>query len=247
MDGSVISTSDRWGVPRQLARQFAMSPDEGVAESVDAGTGLTLSAQGTANGGVEVAASGRGLEFRKAVDRNGRYSLTIRAGDDTLHVRGESSGVVLKRGDQMVTVSATSRDRAAFERAATLLAGSPALALFRSAVARLSTAGRESAAGTAMEITDVLLRVIQDDPAAVERFRDGVLGRQSAMTRVSFMRRPCYGEWEQEVLAAWGAYESCYHDFSWWSGGREGCALLYTLRAEAAWLEFLACLSIRIV
>jgi hypothetical protein len=144
-------------------------------------------------------------------------------------------------------VSTVERDRAAFERAAALLAGSHALALFRSAVTRLSPETRETAGGMALEIADVLLRVIQDDPSAVERFRDGVLGRQAAVMRVAFVRRPCYGDWEKEVLSAWESYEGCYHDFSWWSGGREGCALLYTLRVEAAWLEFLACLSIRIV
>lgn len=247
-DASVIGTLDRWGVPRQAQRELVPpAPPERPAGTVDSATGLLFSVTPVPDGGIEFAATGRGLDVRKAVGREGRYTLTIRTADDLLRVEGSSSGVVVRRGDRAATVSAVERDRAAFERAAGVLAGSPALALFRSAAARLSPETRETASGMAMEIADVLLRVIQDDPSAVERFRDGVLGRQAGLLRVGFMRRPCYGDWEREVLSAWGAYESCYNDFSWWSGGREGCALMYTIRAEAAWLEFLACLSIRIV
>jgi hypothetical protein len=247
-DGSVIDTNDRWGVPRQQARETAVPQQrEQGAETTDPRTGLVFTVAGTPNGGVEIGASGRGLDVRKTVGREGRYTLVVRAADDLLRVEGTPSSVVLSRGDRSVAVSAAERDRAAFERAATLLAGSPALALFRSAVTRLAPETRETVGGMALEIADVLLRVIQDDPSAVERFREGVLGRQAAVMRVAFVRRPCYGDWEREVLAAWGSYEGCYNDFSWWSGGREGCALLYTLRVESAWLEFLACLSIRIV
>lgn len=247
-DGSPIDPGDRWSLPRQEASERVIPPqrDRG-SEVVDPGTGLVFTVAATPDGGADIGASGRGLEVRKTVAPAGRYTLSIRAADDTLRIEGSPAGVVLSRGDKTVTMPAAGRDRAAFERAAAVLAGSPALALFRSAVARLAPESRQTAGGMALEIADVLLRVIQDDPSAVERFREGVLGRQPSVMRVALMRRPCYGDWEHEVLAAWGWYEDCYNDFSWWSGGREGCAFLYTLRVEAAWLEFLACLSIRIV
>jgi hypothetical protein len=242
--GSIIETGDVWVATPQDGPVPAKA---GGPVTVDPATGLAIAVETVREGGVRVAANGHGLDVQKVVARDGSYRLTIRGGGDSLTVEGATSDVLLQRGGDSVRLTPAASDRAAFARAATLLSGSAALGMFRAAVARMTPSTRETVGGLALEIADVLLRVIQDDPGAVSRFRQTLVSRDSGVVRVAFLRRPCYADWEAEVLDAWGAYEACYNDFSWWSGGREGCALLYTLRVEAAWFEFLACISIRIV
>jgi hypothetical protein len=208
---------------------------------VDPRSGLTISVGGGERGRVNVKAVGHGLDVRKAVAADGTFTFTITGGGDIVSLAGVAGAVVIARGGESVRIDTARPDAAGLARAAGLVAGSPALRLFRGAVARLSPEVRESVGGSALEIGDVLFRVLQDDPGAVERLRGSRTVPDGSVIRVGMMRRPCYAEWESEVIAAWGAYESCYNDFSWWSGGREVCALVFVLRAEVAWFQLLSC------
>lgn len=208
--------------------------------------GLAISVSAAETGGVLVRAAGHGLDVRKLVARDGSFTLTIAADGDTLAVAGSSRGVVVTRGLRSVRVDTAGTDPGAFARSAALLAGSTALRVFRGAVSALDAPTRETVGGAALEIGDVLLRILQDDAGAVVRWRNGRGERTGGFVRAAFgMRKPCFAEWEQEVIEAWDWYEACYHDFSWWSGGREACAFVYVLRVEAAWFQFLTCVGFK--
>jgi hypothetical protein len=208
--------------------------------------GLAISVAAAETGGVVVKAAGHGLDVRKLVARDGSFTLTIAAAGDTLALAGSSRGVVVTRGGKSVRVDTAGTDPGAFSRSAALLAGSPALRVFRGAVSALDAPTRETVGGAALEIGDVLLRILQDDAGAVVRWRNARGERTGGLIRAAFgMRKPCFAEWEQEVIEAWDWYEACYHDFSWWSGGREACAFVYILRVEAAWFQFLTCVGFR--
>lgn len=218
----------------------------GSGAGPDRQEGLAVSVIAGESGGVVVTASGHGLDVRKLVARDGSFTLTIAAAGDAVAVAGTSRGVVVTRGRQSVRVDAAQATPGAFAKAASLLAGSTALRTFRGAVAAMDPSTRETVGGAALEIGDVLLRVLQDDAGAVERWRHGRVERTRGFVRAAFgLRAPCFDAWETEVIEAWDWYEACYYDFSWWSGGREACAFVYILRVEAAWFQFLTCVGFK--
>ncbi len=239
--GGGVENGDTW-LWRASPRVEAPSQVAVQKEVMDRATGMRLTLSEHPSGALQVRATGGVLEVIKRVTVDGEVTLTLRAADDRVSVVSSRKGVVVTRGRRTARVDLARADASA-ERTAVLLAGSPAIRLFRRAVSGMEASTRSSAAGLALELADVLLRVLQDDPAAVPAWREARL----AAHRAPLEAETCYSAWETEVLAAWETYDGCYHDFSWWSGGREVCAGLYIIRVESAWFKLIGCSSIKIV
>jgi hypothetical protein len=242
-EGSVIETRDLWCEEQPVIAETPVRLGLPATATVDARTGLAISMEEREAGAVTVRATGHGLDVLKSVKGDGEFTLSIRANGDAFAVAGTATAIVISRGAESVRIDTARPEPGAYGKAAALLSGSPALRLFRSAVSRLGPETRETPGGLALELGDVLLRIVQDDPGAVDRFREARTPEGRGAYRVALLSRRCYADWEAEALAAWGSYESCYNDFSWWSGGREVCAMMYLLRVEGAWFEYLTCVG----
>jgi hypothetical protein len=208
---------------------------------VDASTGLSMSIRSGNAGNVDVRATGHGLDVYKSVRPDGTYSVRVAGNGDSVVVVSSTSSVAVSRGKRSARLDLTRREKRGGAEAAQLLAGSPALSLFRAAVGRLSPAVRRTPAGVALVLTDIALRVLQGDPDAVERLRaDGQLG-EARPVNVAYRMRDCWGSFEGAVIDAWSSYVGCVYDFEWYSPWREVCSMVWLLRAESAWAQFLGC------
>lgn len=219
----------------------------------DAPTGMVLSSDARTPGATMFRAVGRGLEVNKTVAQDGTFALSVGASGDRVLLTGAQGRVTVARAGRSITLAMARSDDKAFQKASVLLAGSPAIRLFRAALGRMAAASLASEPGMALQLADALLRVMQDDAAtAVAQVRRQVEQSTAGVTtgmrlvRLGAGGPTCFGAWRREVMEAWEEYEGCYHDFSWWSGGREACAFLYILQVESAWFKLLSCSAIRI-
>jgi hypothetical protein len=236
-----------WAAGVDLERNAPGRPQNGPpmavqADMTDPGTGLRLTLSETPSGTLQVTAAAGPLQVVKRVTATGDVSLTLRAGDDRVSILTSRNAVVVARGKRAARVE-FAQGGTSMEATAVLLAGSPAVRLFRRILSGVDPSTRSSAAGLALELADVLVRTLQDDPVAVPAWREARLLRRPGTLEAE----TCYSAWETEVLAAWEWYADCYDDFSWWSGGREVCAGLYIIRVESAWFKLIGCSSIKIV
>lgn len=227
----------------------------------DAPTGLVLSTVRHASGAVTYRASGRGLEVEKTLAPNGTFSLSLWHLTDRVELSGSAALLKVSRQGQAVDLRPVDSEEHAVQRAATLLAGSPAIRLFRVALGRMAASTLASEPGLALQFGDALLRVIQDDApggvALVRRHAGQTMTASQAGVRVVSLAggavsaaaggdESCFQAWKRQVMEAWVEYEACYYDFSWYSGGRLGCAFLYVIEVESAWFKMLSCSSIKI-
>ncbi len=223
-------------------------------------TGLVLSAVRHVSGALTYRASGRGLEIEKTLAPNGTFSLSLGHATDRVELSGSAALVRVSRQGQVIDLRLVDTDEHAVQRAAILLAGSPAIRLFRAALGRMAASSLGSEPGLALQFGDALLRVIQDDAhggVALARRQAGqpTPGADGGARLVSLgggssaadgAGESCFRAWKREVMSAWMEYEACYYDFSWYSGGRLACAFLYVIEVESAWFKMLSCSSIKI-
>jgi hypothetical protein len=220
--------------------QVQSVPEGGVPTADKAEpSALHVSIAPLASGGLRLSATAEGIDVQKTVSANGEYSVSLRSGRDVVTVLGNGARIKVARGRRAVGFDLNRPETASYDRASILLAGSPALRAFRAARSRMSPEARESPGGVAMEIIDVLLSVAQGDPNAPDRFRAAESSPLGLMARDA--NESCFREWRAEVQSAWDEYEACYRDFNWWSGGREACAFMWTIRVEAAWFRMWGC------
>lgn len=227
----------------------------------DAPTGLVLSTARHASGAVTYRASGRGLEVEKTLAPTGAFSLSLGYAADRVELSGSAAFLKVSRQGQAIDLRPVDPEEAAVERAAILLAGSPAIRLFRVALGRMAASTLASEPGLALQFGDALLRVIQDDaPGGVALARrhagQATADNQAGVRVVSLTggavsgeaggEESCFQAWKRQVMEAWVEYEACYHDFSWYSGGRLACAFLWVIEVESAWFKMLSCSSVKI-
>lgn len=225
----------------------------------DPATGLVLSTVGHASGATTFRAVGRGFEAEKTLAPDGAFSLELRCATDHVRLSGTAGRLTVVRQGRAVEVRPGGPEEDALQRAAMLVAGSPAIRMFRAALGRMAAASLESEPGLALQFGDALLRVIQDDAAGAVALVRRQAGRGMSIPAAGAQvvrlggggmagaaGETCFSAWKAQVLEAWNEYEACYHDFSWWSGGREVCAFLYIIEVESAWFKMLSCSSIKI-
>jgi len=206
---------------------------------------VDLSLERGADGRVVLRAVVGGLEVRKAVADDGAFDLTLSVAGDAVAVSGSLEALSVARGGERLAIQPGRRDAPAAAAVARLLAGSPAILAFRAALASSEDGWRQTPGGLGLLMADVILRVLQDDPSAILRLRPAP-SSAGVVWAAAPMPRPCFAEWEAEVIAAWDWYENCFDNTSWWSGGSQACAVIYFIRVEAAWFQFLKCVGFSI-
>jgi hypothetical protein len=216
------------------------------ARLVDPATGIVLEVEQRPSGVMVMRATGHGLDVQKTVSADGAFTLSIRSTSDLVVLSGNRGRIKVARKGRSVALETRRPNEAAYQDAAAVLAGSPAIRLFRAALSQMTQPTLESLGGVALQLCDVFLSVLQYEPTAVARMKPGGQTSTGLPALIMPEGESCFESWRDEALSAWSEYESCYRDFRWWSGGREGCAFLYIIQVESAWFKLLSCSAIKI-
>jgi hypothetical protein len=192
--------------------------------------------------GVVIGSAGE-VEYRKQVFADGRFAIWLKAPKEVVRIDGSPGTVRVVRGNRSAVLDLTTDASEGFDKVRALLAGSKAVRLFRLFAATLDPSTEETAAGTAILVSDALVGWLDGDVGAARR-----LGRQMADRYGKLVRHVrlqddvgCYREWESEVVYAWEDYEACQGSFDWWNPLRELCSFRWILWVESAWFSFLTC------
>lgn len=215
------------------------------ADVVDAGTGAELRLTARPGGALRASLTWTELDASKIVQPNGDFHARIAGREDVLVLVRTGNRLRVTRGGQTAVLLLDGVDEDGLDLVQTVLAGSRAARAFRGVHRRLSQESRESAPGIALDNLDVLLGILQGDIGAVDRRAPA---RREAGWRVSRVScgagQTCYGEYEGEVVSAWGDFSGCVDDVKWFPGLQQVCAFTWLLRVESAWFRFIGCSSI---
>jgi hypothetical protein len=208
-------------------------------EVVDESTGAEVRLTARQNGALQVLMSWPDFEFQKVVQPNGDYHLRLRGRQDLVLLIRTGDRLRVTRSGQTATLSLVQPDANGLDTVQQVLAGSRAVRLFRALYARLSDDTLGSVPGMALDSAEALVDVLQGNPSVGGRRRAQPRGR---VAQVSFGgRNVCYDEYETEVNKSWGELAECVDDVKWFPGGPEVCALVWAIKVESAWFQFVKC------
>jgi hypothetical protein len=214
----------------------------------DGRTHATFFFASTGDGAVQMTVKASELDVEKTVYPDGRSRIVLRAGDDLLAVAVSAGIVEVERSNGhrlRVDVFGAADDE--WVQVKVLLAGSKALRLFRALAGSLDPRTSNTPAGAAVALSDAALAQLDGDSAAVGRLVQQMrAARQARIRPVRFAigEADCWHTYEGEVMHAADDYDSCRHTFSWYDPRQAACAFVWTIQAESAWGELLACSSI---
>jgi len=199
---------------------------------------LTFNASTTAEGDVQIEARGSELGLRKKVRGNGRYSLELEGPGDKVLLNVSEEKITVARGKKTVVLTAeTAEDQ--MDAVRRLLADSKAVQLLRSAGAAFEAADEDSAATTAILLSDALVGALTGDVGAPRRVARRLARHAGTSIRpVGGRPNSCYYQWEQTMLWAYMEYEECAFIDNIYIGW---CALRWTLQSESAWFSLISC------
>jgi hypothetical protein len=207
--------------------------------------GLTLSVTAAKDGSVTLKGDSPAVRFTKTRAADGSIAIALANARDRVRVHAAPDGVTVTRGGRSCRVPAGGADEAAFGRCRTVLATSTAVLAFRRVAAALEEMPG-SPLGDGVVLAGALVGWIDGDAGAVGRIARRLATRPSAprVEAVRWSGASCYSDWEAEVVAAMNDYEACLNALPFWLD--PACALPWTIRVEAAWIEFLTCLGLPI-
>jgi hypothetical protein len=208
-------------------------------ELVDERTGAQLRVTARQNGAVQVRMTSPDFEFRKVIQPDGDFTLQLAAGKDTLLVLLTGDRLRVTRNGRTAVLRHREADEPGLEQIQHVIAGSRAMRVFRALHARLGDDTLASVPGIIVDVTDVLVGVLQGDGGVLERRRARPSGR---VQRAGFGgQNKCYEAWESEVNAAWSSFADCVDYMKWFPGGPEVCAIPWAINVEGSWFKYLAC------
>jgi hypothetical protein len=191
------------------------------------------------------------LQMNKTVFADGRFQIELASGNDRLSVALGPWSLDVERRNRQIHLDTAQAVDEDWLRVKTLLAGSKALRLFRTLAYSLDAATLRHPGGAAVQASDAILGYIDGDVGAVWR-----LGEQMRVARAARVRKAsldenggpneCYEKYEAAVVAAANEYDACRKSFNWYSPWQAACVTVWTLQAESAWFQFLACSAIPI-
>lgn len=188
------------------------------------------------------------LDVEKTVYHDGRFQIALQAGEDRMSVVVGLAVLDVARGNRHLHIDIGQASDEDWLQVKTLLAGSRALRLFRALAYNLDPATLRKPAGASIVSSDAILGYLDGDLAAVARLGQQMrTARQARIRTVALGEEPedsCYKKWEAAVVAAADEYDKCRHSFPWYSPAQAGCVLVWTLQAESAWFQFLACSAV---
>jgi hypothetical protein len=218
--------------------------------------GVALSAARDVNGTPVLRFSGNGVQVRKVVQSDGRFTMWIRAEDDEVGLTGDPGVLTISRQGRTVTVYLSRLEDGAMDLARTLVADSKAMRRFRAAAYALSPAEAATPAGAGLQLTATFLSLLDGDLGAVKRLPGRSKPRPAGSPSGSIspmsaeeeeVNGPaCYEHYVQEVVSAWYDYQVCSVSVGMIHPLVELCAFEWLLRVESAWFQFLGCSSVPI-
>ncbi len=211
----------------------------------DARTNATFFFSLTSDGGVRMTASAGDLEVEKVVYRDGRSRIVLGADNDQVSVTIDAGVVGVERraaGRMRLDVGRATEDE--WLQVKVLLAGSKALRRFRALASSLDASTLKTPAGAAVVVSDAVLGHLDGDVGAVGRLMQQMRAAVQARIRpVRFTAAEvdCWHNYEQDTMHAMNDYDSCRAMFSWYDARRAACLFVWTVQAEAAWVELISC------
>lgn len=211
--------------------------------------GATFFFSRAADGAARMTLKANDLEVEKTVYQDGRFQIQLQAGEDRLSVAVGTSGIDVARGNRSIHVDIGQATDEDWLQVKVLLAGSRALRLFRILAYSLDAATLTKPAGASVQASDAILGYLDGDVAAVGRLGEHMRAARIARIRkVSFNEdegpNQCYEKYEAAVVFAANDYGACRRTFVWYSPWQAACVTVWTLQAESAWFQFLACSAI---
>lgn len=200
------------------------------------------------SGEMVMTADSGDLHVEKSVAPDGSSVLILRAGAEQVRLEVKPSRVAVSDPHGDVSFVPDSGDEKGETAVRVALARSRAVQVFRSLAAQVRARGTKGAFEQAVLLSGAVVAQLGGEPRAL---RDFGRGHRPAggIQRAAFGRiTDCWGEYERYILAAYDQYLYCLTDtgrllrysLSW-------CDIQYTIRAESAWFQFLACSTIPIV
>jgi hypothetical protein len=214
----------------------------------DARTGASFFFTSTGEGAVRLMVKAGELDMDKVIHRDGRSRIVLKAGDDRVSVAVDVTGVdVERRGAGRAQLDVARATEAEWLQVKVLLAGSKALRLFRALASNLDASTLKTPGGAAVVLSDAILGHLDGDVGAVDRlqqqFRAAVRARIRPV-RMAAAEEDCWHRYEEQVTHAADDYDNCRHTFYWYDPRQAACAFVWSLQAESAWGQLLACSSI---
>jgi hypothetical protein len=214
-----------------------------AAPRYDDATGLWFTKDLRAPGEAASEVKGRDFSVRKT-HKGGRIVLQVKAGKDSLTVSVASNAIEIRTRKRVVRFDPTRATEDHYHSAKAALAESRVVGRLRASAAALSAATTNSAEGFDFLLTEAIVAILDGDPSPVERLKARVRNQVVGVGMQAVRRAigDCYDQWRGEALDAMLEAESCVNDFPIWDVVmRNLCYLNWTMRAEAAWFEFVGC------
>ena len=227
------SAQDRAGQPG--------GPSPNLARSA----GLTI--QGAHDGkSAWMAAQYRQLQIRKKSDRaTGATVIDLRTGRDHVVIGLAQGRVSVERHGRLLVVDSAE----ALEAAQQLLGGSAAIFGARTLLSQLEATSTLDAPEMSLLGAAAFVAALVGDVEAPRRLADRFMEKHRGIFRhVAARADTCWTTYTKESSAAWNDLQACMEeaeDDGFFSGAyqRLACNGIWAMRSEAAWFEFLKCLS----
>jgi hypothetical protein len=188
------------------------------------------------------------LDVEKTVYHDGRSQIALTAGGDRLVVAVGLGALDVQRNNRDLHIEVGQATDDDWLRVKTLLAGSRALRLFRTLAFNLDPATLQTPAAASVMSSDAILGYLDGDVAAVDRLNRQFRSARQVRVRPVLFRasggNDCWNRYEADVVEAADEYDNCRHTFNWYDPRQAGCVFVWTLQAESAWFQFLACSAI---
>jgi hypothetical protein len=207
--------------------------------------GIAYAVSPTADGGIQMTAQAADLQFDKTTYRDGHFQLRISVGDDAVTFAATRAGVDVTRGRRTATLKANaSADEVDHVRG--LMAGSHAVKKFRQLAAILELAEEDSAPMRATLVATALVGALDGDPGAPSRIARRLARKAAVSQRKASMYEDCWETYDWQLNRAWDDYGVCMSPATWVSYDfyNYTCSLLWMIRVEGAWFQYLGCSAI---
>jgi len=216
----------------------------------DARTNATFFFSSIGGGAVRMTVTAADLEVEKIVYPGGRSRIVLQAGSDRVSVTiGVGVVNVERRGAGRLQLDIGRATETEWLQAKALLAGSKAVGLLRALADNLDERSLKGAGGAAIVLSDALIGHLDGDVAAVGRLLSKMRASLKARIRPAALSEEeeggkCWHTYEVAVTHAADDYNACRRMFSWYDPRQAACAFVWSVQAEVAWAELLACSSI---
>lgn len=188
------------------------------------------------------------LRLRKWGDAAaGTVAIELQAGRDAVGIRIADGRTTVTRGLGHITIDSPD----ALEAVQQLLGGSAAVFATRAMLSELEGKSPLDAPQMSLLAAAAFVGSLVGDVEAPRRLSDKFMEKHRGIFRQVAARRPsqtCWADYSAETTSAWNELQGCMDDAAddgFFSGAyqRLACNGVWILRSEAAWFEFLKCLS----